>query len=124
MTSNSTQSTIADDLNPPDLVSVACEDYEDLSETQRKSYDAKKRSYRALQQEVKMANMSIQKIHTTVLKSARDYIAVNRKTSFVRDILISLVSKFKRLDENLQLQIDERYEKLKASHSIKDQIES
>ena len=67
--------------------------------------------------------MGIQRVHTAVLKSARGYIAVHRKAAPVRDILISLALKFKRLDEDLQLQMDEKYEELKATDPAKGQIE-
>ena len=123
VTPASIQETVTEGF-PPVLVPVMCEDYDDLSEAQQKSYDAKERSYRALQQEAKMSSIGIQKVHTAILESARGYLAVNRKASPVREILISLASKFKRPDADLQLQIDEKYEELKASHPIKGQIES
>lgn len=114
-TSGSTQETTIESFSLV-FVFTACEDYDDLSKAQQRSYDAKERFYKALQQEVRMTSLEIQKVHTIVLESARGYIAVNRMASFVREILISLFNKFKRPDADLQLQIDERYEELKASN--------
>jgi hypothetical protein len=108
---------------PPVLISEKCSDYDDLSIQQQKSYDAKERTYRALQHEAKSAGIDIQKVHTAILESARSYIAVSRKASSIREILISLTLKFKRKDEDLQLQVDQKYEDLKVMHPIKEQIE-
>jgi hypothetical protein len=116
--------TIIELTTPSILVSEKCTNYDDLSIHQQKSYDAKERSYRALLHEVKSTEIDIQKVHIAVLKSARSYISVSRKASSVREILISLALKFKRKDENLQLQIDQKYEKLKTTHPVKSQIES
>jgi hypothetical protein len=110
--------------SPSVLVSEKCTDYDDLSVHQQKSYDAKERSYRALLHEAKSTGIGIQKVHTAVLESARSYISVSRKASSVREILISLTLKFKRKDEDLQLQVDQKYEELKVTHSVKNQIES
>jgi hypothetical protein len=106
------------------LISEKCTNYDDLSIHQQKSYDVKKRLYRVLLHEIKSIEIDIQKVHIAILKSTRSYIFVSRKVSLVKEILISLALKFKRKDENLQLQVDQKYKELKVTHSIKHQIES
>jgi hypothetical protein len=101
------------------LISEKCTNYNDFSIHQQKLYDVKERSYRVLLHEVKSIEINIQKVHIAVLKSTRSYISVNRKASSVREILIFLTLKFKRKNENLQLQVDQKYKELKVTHTVK-----
>jgi hypothetical protein len=116
--------TVVDDVSPPPiLVLEPCSDYEDLFESQKRSYDAKERAYRHIQNEVGRAMIGIEKVHTIILKFVKDYVAMNMRVCLVKKILQFLARKFKKISEDIQRQIDRRYDDLRGSHLVKGKIE-
>ena len=99
-------------------------EWDDLSESQQKSYDIKKRKYRNVQLEVVRVMTEIEKIHTVILESANIYTAMNMRSASVQKILQSLAHKFKKKSEDVRRQIDRRYEALRDSYPVKGKIES
>ena len=81
----SSQGTVLGDSNgPPVLIPEPCSRYADLSESQKESYNADERSHRGLQADARAAAMGIEKVHTIILESAKDYVARNVRSSSVR----------------------------------------
>jgi hypothetical protein len=105
------------------LIFKSCSNYENLFESQKKSYDVKKRAYHYIQNEVDQVMINIEKIHTIILKFAKDYVAMNMRICLVKKILQFLTRKFKKTSENIQRQIDKRYDDLKDSHLVNEKIE-
>jgi hypothetical protein len=68
--------------------------------------------------------IDIEKVHTIILKFAKDYVAMNMRVCFVKKILQFLTRKFKKISENIQRQIDRRYDDLKDSHLVKKKSSS
>ena len=121
----SSQGTVLGDLNgPPVLIPEPCSRYADLSESQKESYNADERSHRGLQADARAAAMGIEKVHTVILESAKDYVARNVRSSSVREILQPLAHKFKKSPDEVQRQIDRQYDELRNSHPVKGKIES
>jgi hypothetical protein len=83
------------------LIFQFCSNYENLFEFQKKSYDVKKRAYRHIQNEVDRVMINIEKIHTIILKFAKDYVAMNMRVCLVKKILQFLTRKFKKISENI-----------------------
>jgi hypothetical protein len=69
------------------LILESCSNYENLFESQKKSYDVKKRAYRYIQNEVDRIMINIEKIHTIILKFAKNYVALNMRVCLVKKIL-------------------------------------
>jgi hypothetical protein len=84
------------------LILEFCSDYENLFESQKKSYDVKKRAYRYIQNEVDRVMINIEKIHTIILKFAKNYVAMNMRVCLIKKILQFLTRKFKKISENIQ----------------------
>jgi hypothetical protein len=83
------------------LILEFCSNYENLFESQKRSYDVKKRAYRQIQNEVDRVMFDIEKVHTIILKFAKDYVAMNMRVCFVKKILQFLTWKFKKTSENI-----------------------
>jgi hypothetical protein len=67
--------------------------------------------------------IEIEKIHAIILKFAKDYVAMNMRVCLVKKILQFLTRKFKKTLENIQKQIDKRYDDLRNSLLVKEKIE-
>jgi hypothetical protein len=67
--------------------------------------------------------IDIEKIHTIILKFVKYYVAMNMRICLVKKILQFLTRKFKKISENIQKQIDKRYDDLRDSHLVKEKIE-
>jgi hypothetical protein len=83
------------------LILEFCSNYENLFESQKRSYDVKKRAYRHIQNEVDRVMIDIKKIHTIILKFVKDYVAMNMRVCLVKKILQFLTRKFKKISENI-----------------------
>jgi hypothetical protein len=105
------------------LIFESRSNYENLFESQKRSYDVKKWAYRHIQNEINRVMIDIEKIHTIILKFAKDYVAMNMLICLVKKILQFLTQKFKKISENIQRQIDRRYNDLRDSHLVKEKIE-
>jgi hypothetical protein len=114
--------TVIDDVSLI-LILEPCSNYENLFESQKRSYDVKKRTYRHIQNEVGRVMIGIEKVHTIILKFVKDYVAMNMRACLVKKILQFLTRKFKKISENIQRQIDRRYDDLRGSHLVKEKIE-
>ena len=101
--------TILDDSISLVLFLESCSKWNDLFESQQKSYDIKKRKYRNVQLEVVRIIIVIEKIHTIILKSANIYIVMNMRSASVREIFQFLTHKFKMKSKNVRRQIHRRY---------------
>jgi hypothetical protein len=117
----STQGTILPD--PPLVVPEQCSRYSDLSESQKEAYNADERAHRGLQAEARAISLGMEKVHSVILESAKDYVARNVRASSVREILLSLSHKFKKSPDEIQRQIDRRYDELRHSSPTKGKIE-
>ena len=67
--------------------------------------------------------IEIEKIHTMILESIKNYVTRNVRFLSIREILQSLTSKFKKSSKEIQRQINRRYEKLRNFYSMKNKIE-
>jgi hypothetical protein len=105
------------------LILEFCSNYENLFESQKRSYDVKKRAYRHIQNEVDRVIIDIEKVHMIILKFAKDYVAMNMRVCLVKKILQFLTRKFKKISENIQREIDRRYDDFRDSHLVKEKIE-
>jgi hypothetical protein len=84
------------------LILESCSNYKNFFESQKRSYDVKKRAYRHIQNEVDRVMIDIEKIHTIILKFAKDYVVMNMRIYLVKKILQFLTWKFKKILENIQ----------------------
>jgi hypothetical protein len=101
------------------LILESCSDYENLFEFQKKLYNVKKRAYRHIQNEIDRVMINIEKVHTIILKFTKSYVAINMRVCLVKKILQFLTRKFKKISENIQRQIDRRYDDFKDSYFVK-----
>jgi hypothetical protein len=69
------------------LIFEFCSNYENFFESQKRSYDIKKRVYRHIQNEIDRVMIDIEKIHTIILKFAKDYVTMNMRVCFIKKIL-------------------------------------
>jgi hypothetical protein len=83
------------------LILEFCSNYENLFESQKKSYDVKKWAYRYIQNEIDRVMIDIEKIHMIILKFTKNYVAMNMRVYLVKKILQFLTRKFKKISENI-----------------------
>ena len=94
--------TILDDSISLVLLLESCSKWDDLFESQQKSYNIKKKEYRNVQLEIVRIIIEIEKIHTVILKSANIYIVMNMRFASVWEILQFLIHKFKKKSKNVR----------------------
>jgi hypothetical protein len=116
---------VIDDVSLSSILILECySNYENLFESQKRLYDVKKRAYRHIQNEVDLIMINIEKIHTIILKFAKDYVVMNMRVCLVKKILQFLTRKFKKISKNIQRQIDKRYDDFRDSHLVKKKSSS
>jgi hypothetical protein len=129
--SNFTSSTAADDFIT-DQINQSAQDlsqsrfakyFHELSTQQQENYRASVKRYKWKEKQIAKIIQRMLKINEIIRASIKTYILSKLMFFFIKKILQILITKYKKIDDQIKKQIHEKFQALKQS-SFKNQIET
>jgi hypothetical protein len=127
--SDFTSSTAADDLITnqinqfaESLQSRVAKYFSELTSQQQENYRTNVKKYKRRKKQIVKITQRMLKINETIRVSVKVYISSKLMFAFIRKILQFLITKYKKIDDQIKKQIHEKFQALKQS-SFKNQIE-
>jgi hypothetical protein len=126
---NSSSQSIADDLMTNQTISIAfshsrsAQWFHELTSSQQESYKASVKEYKRKEKLIVKISQKMLKIDEAIRVFARSYILFEMMSAFIRKILQLLITKYKKIDDQIKKQLHEKFQALKQS-SFKNQIET
>ncbi len=96
--------------------------FHELSTQQQENYRANVKEYKRKEKQIVKITQRILKINEAIRVSIKSYISSKLMFVFIRKILQILITKYKKIDDQIKKQIHEKFQTLKQS-SFKNQIE-
>jgi hypothetical protein len=127
--SDLTSSTAADDFITDQINQSAqssqsrvAKYFSELTSQQQENYRTDVKKYKRKEKQIVKITQRMLKINETIRASARFYISSKLMFAFIRKILQFLITRYKKIDDQIKKQIHEKFQALKQS-SFKNQIE-
>jgi hypothetical protein len=96
--------------------------FHELSTQQQKNYRASVKKYKRKEKQIAKITQKMLKIDEAIRASIKTYIFSKLMFAFIKEILQVLITKYKKIDDQIKKQIHEKFQALKQS-SFKNQIE-
>jgi hypothetical protein len=96
--------------------------FHELSIQQQESYRANVKKYKRKEKQVAKITQRMLKINEAIRASIKTYIFSKLMFAFIKEILQVLITKYRKIDDQIKKQIHEKFQALKQS-SFKNQIE-
>ncbi len=94
----------------------------ELTSQQQENYRTNVKEYKRRKKQIVKITQRMLKINETIRASIKFYISSKLMFAFIREILQLLITKYKKIDDQIKKQIHEKFQALKQS-SFKNQIE-
>jgi hypothetical protein len=95
----------------------------ELTSSQQENYKASVKKYKRKKKLIVKIFQRILKINETIRVFAKSYIFFEMMSIFIKEILQLLITKYKKIDDQIKKQLHEKFQTLKQS-SFKNQIET
>ncbi len=126
---NFSSQSVADDLMTNQTISAASSHsrsaqwFHELTSSQQENYKTSVKEYKRKEKLIVKIFQRMLKINEAIRVFARSYIFFEMMSALIREILQLLITRYKKIDDQIKKQLHEKFQALKQS-SFKNQIET